>query len=169
MNNEENINIGSSDNDHSSVIESALPTSSSRAESDLRSRSPSSDHHSTKQQTTTNSKMNDRNNNNNNAHGFVRPQVQSSAIMSPQAEHILNEVSTPLPSPPHAAEYQHNTHNTSQWPTASEPTMPDTTYEEYYGDAYVGGKQQKFVCVCDVIHWYSCELHLFLMNYSFSF
>lgn len=171
VNDEENNynNRGNSDNDSSTVIESALPTSSSsRADSDLRSRSPpSSDPQSNtnQQQTTTNSNQNDRNS---NVHGFVRPQVQSSAIMSPQAENILNEVSTPLPSPPHAStDYHHKTHNTSQWPTASEPTMPDTTYEEYYGDAYVGGKQPKTVSVHDLfflgVRLFQFPSHLFFL------
>jgi hypothetical protein len=82
-----------------------------------------------------------------------RQQVQPSGVISPQGEYVLTEASTPLPSSPGSSAlppYNHQTHNTDRWPTSSsgpstnisssrDYTSPDTTYEEYYGDAYVGG------------------------------
>jgi hypothetical protein len=74
-----------------------------------------------------------------------------SGASSPQPEYVfyeppLSSTSTyhhpqntkkkpPPPSPPPQRRQNHNHH----WPRSNEPVMPDATYEECYGDAYVGG------------------------------
>jgi hypothetical protein len=49
------------------------------------------------------------------------------------AQYVLQEAKPPPSSPQQQQQY-----NTPRYPLA-EPTMPDATYEEHYGDAYVGG------------------------------